>query len=152
MAGLVTTQGDSVDQPTAAGFAGLRAAHMSRRTLVARWFGLMALGAVAMPRGAFAQTPEATPEATADLAGLKAYMVEHAAAQKAGADTLVADAQQYYDLANEVNFDYQQLWDTQQDVLVPLLMSAKEVWVEQTHGNYELNEGMIAGIPSLTPF
>lgn len=113
---------------------------------------LAMLGTLAMPFGALAQTPSAPPAATADLNGLKTYMVEQAAAQKAGTATLVTDAQAYYELAQAVDFDYQELWDTQQDTLVPLLTEARETWSREAHGNYELNEGMVAGIPSLVQF
>jgi hypothetical protein len=96
-----------------------------------------------------AQTPVVE---TADLAGLKTYMVDHAASLTGGTDKVLSLSQQYYDLAKESNFDYDALWDAHAEELKPWIEEARTTWAEDAHGNYELIEGMVAGIPSLSHF
>jgi hypothetical protein len=104
--------------------------------------------------GAFAQTtPEATPgtaaAGSADLAALKDYMVGNGDQMAAGVTELLDFAQGYYDLAESVDFDYQALWDQHGAEIQPQLEAARVAWSEEAHGHYELNEGLVAGIPSL---
>ncbi len=109
----------------------------------------LALIALVLPTpAAFGQTPAAE----ADLASLKAYMSEHATAMKAGTARLLALAEQYHDRADDAGFDYAALWSADSAELAPWLTASRQVWVEQAHGNYELIEGMVAGIPSLAHF
>jgi hypothetical protein len=108
---------------------------------------LLVLFGTASP--AFAQ--DATPE-TADLASLKTYMVDHVTKMKAGTAEVLAFSQEYYDLAKSVNFDYQALWDQHGADLAPKLEQARQQWSLDAHGNYELNEGMVAGMPALVHF
>lgn len=110
---------------------------------------LAALGVAALPLAGAAQTPAA---GEADLAALKGFMVERAAETKAGAARLVALSEEYYALAEAEGFDYEALWAAQGAEIAPLLDEARAVWAEEAHGNYELNEGMVAGIPSLAYF
>jgi hypothetical protein len=90
-----------------------------------------------------------TPTAGADLDSVKAYLVEQVAMSKAGTAEVLAQAQAYYDLAEESDFDYQALWDEHGPELVILLADARQTWVEDASGNYELSEGLVAGVPSL---
>lgn len=97
-----------------------------------------------------AGTPAATPVAgPADLGALKAYMVGNADLMRAGTSELLASAQRYYDLAAAAGFDYQALWDAQGPAVMAELQAARVTWAEEAHGHYELNEGLVAGIPSL---
>jgi hypothetical protein len=88
----------------------------------------------------------------ADLTGLKSYMVDHAALMKAGTAELTELAQRYYDLAEAAEFDYAALWEAEGEAVAALLTDARRIWTDEAHGNYELNEGMVAGIPSLAHF
>ncbi len=106
---------------------------------------------IANPLSAAAQSPTATP-GVVDLAGLKTYMVDHAAKMEAGTAEVLTFAQSYYDEAKAEKFDYQKLWDAQGTALQKDLEHARDVWSNDAHGNYELNEGMVAGIPSLAYF
>lgn len=95
-------------------------------------------------------TPAATPiSAGSDLAALKAYMVANADQMRAGTVDLLAFAQFYYDLASTVGFDYQALWDQHGAEIQPELAAARVTWTERASAHYELNEGLVAGIPSL---
>jgi hypothetical protein len=110
----------------------------------------LALAALVVPAPLVAaQTPTS---AGADLDGLKTYMVEHAASLKSGTTDLLTLSQQYYDLADEAQFDYEALWAAHAADLAPWLQEARTVWTDDAHGNYELIEGMVAGIPSLAHF
>lgn len=106
----------------------------------------LALAALVLPIPA---TLAQTPAAGADLDSVKAYLVEHVAKSKAGTAEVLSQAQAYYDLAEESEFDYQALWDAHGPEIVDLLTNARQTWVEDASGNYELSEGLVAGVPSL---
>lgn len=106
-------------------------------------------GTPATPIGA---TPAGATPAATDLNGLRAYMVGNVDAMKGGTSALLTFAQAYYGQARAVSFDYQRLWDEQAPTLVTQLDDARTAWSEEAHGHYELNEGLVAGIPSLTHF
>lgn len=101
-----------------------------------------------------AATPASSPVAAgeADLAGLKSYVVEHVAALKSGADQLLALSQTYYDLAKGVNFDYQAVWDANKATLEPDFTRMRQIFTEDAHGNYEMVEGLVAGLPNLVQY
>jgi hypothetical protein len=106
----------------------------------------LALAALLLPvPAALAQTPAAGT----DLESVKAYLVEQVGKSKAGTTELLDYAQQYYDLAEAENFDYQALWDAHGAELETLLAEARQTWVEDASLNYELSEGLVAGVPSL---
>lgn len=115
-------------------------------TLLARVFAGFALAALALPSTAV--LAQDAPGG-ADLNGVKIYLVEHVAKSKAGTEKVLAQAQTYYDLAEASEFDYQALWDAHGDELVTLLADARQAWVQDASGNYELSEGLVAGVPSL---
>jgi hypothetical protein len=94
---------------------------------------------------------QSTPTTGADLAAVKTYVVDQAAAQREATTALKATAEHYYEIVKAANFDYAALWSAQQAELTTILSDAKAQWLEaSTH--YELNEGLIAGIPSLAYF
>jgi hypothetical protein len=99
-------------------------------------------------------TPVATPAAPVsveelELSGIKTYLVEHVDAVVAGNETLLTAAQEYYDLVSGAGFDYQAVWDQHGEALVSDIEAARDVWINQSSGNYELSEGIVAGVPSL---
>lgn len=94
---------------------------------------------------------QSTPAASADLAAVKTYVVDQAALQKAATAELRATAEHYYELAKAADFDYAALWAGQPAELTSILSDAKAQWLAAST-NYELNEGLIAGIPSLAYF
>jgi hypothetical protein len=108
------------------------------------------VASLVLPIGVAAQS---TPETvTPDLASLKAQMITNITDMKAGTAEVFAFAQWYYDQAKAVNFDYQALWDQQHDEIVSRLTAARTAWVNEAHANYELSEGLVAGVPSLSSF
>ena len=120
-----------------------------------RLFGAMSsllLAGMLLPGpAAMAQTPEAAG-ADIDLTEVKAYLVEHVGKSKAGTAEVLGYAQTYYDMAEEAGFDYQALWDAHGPELVTLLEDARTAWVNDASGNYELSEGLVAGVPSMAHF
>ncbi len=85
---------------------------------------------------------------TADLAAVKDYAIAQAEQMTAASAELVATAQSYYDLIAAHDFDYQAAWDAESETLVNLVATAKQQWLT-TSQHYELNEGIVAGVPSL---
>lgn len=110
---------------------------------------LAVCGMAVLPLSGTAQTPAA---GEADLDALKTFMVERAAAMKAGTARLVELSEQYHALAAGEAFDYEALWASEGAEVAALVEEARTVWVDEAHGNYELNEGMVAGIPELAYF
>lgn len=105
----------------------------------------MAIGGARTARPAGAQ--QGAEEA--DLAAVKAYAVDQAARMKEGTAALYQTAQAYFDLATAVEFDYEAAWAAQPAELTELLAAGKTHWLTaSTH--YELNEGLVAGVPSLS--
>jgi hypothetical protein len=118
--------------------------------------------AVAVVGGRFggiaAQTPVATPGSStvaagsADLSGLKSYVVEHVASLTGGANALQTFAQGYYDILKAANFDYQAAWDANKATLESSFDQARTSFTEDAHGNYEMVEGLVAGLPNLVQY
>jgi hypothetical protein len=90
-----------------------------------------------------------TAVADANLESVKAYLIEHVGKSKAGTAEVLAQAEWYYDLAETSGFDYQELWDAHGPEITTLLADARQTWVEEASANYELSEGLVAGVPSL---
>ena len=108
----------------------------------------LTIGAVLAPGVALAQTPAAD----VDLAPVKAYLVEHVGKSKAGTEKVLGYAQAYYDMAEEAGFDYDALWVAHGPEITQLLVDARQTWITEASGNYELSEGLVAGVPSLAEF
>jgi hypothetical protein len=96
--------------------------------------------------------PEEAAEAPAaeevDLAAVKQYALDNATEMKTGSAALAATAQEYYDLMATHNFDYEAAWAANPAELTELVAEAKEHWLKASQ-HYELDEGIIAGVPSL---
>lgn len=84
-----------------------------------------------------------------DLARVKALLAGHVALSKAGPATLANLAQEYYDIAASSDFDDPALRDEHVGEIESLLAEARRVWAEEAGANDELNEGLVAGAPSL---
>ncbi|MBA3450899.1 MAG: EfeM/EfeO family lipoprotein [Chloroflexia bacterium] len=116
-----------------------------RRNWLTRALTGLVLAALVVPGAAVAQTPLAE----ADLESVKTYLLEHVGKSKAGTAAVLEYAQRYYDLAEASSFDYEALWASNGPAIVTLLDEARRVWVEEASTNYELSEGLVAGVPSL---
>ncbi|MCB0197182.1 MAG: hypothetical protein KDJ65_34870, partial [Anaerolineae bacterium] len=84
----------------------------------------------------------------ADLAAVKAYALDHAQQMKAATAALKTTAERYYILIEASDFDYETAFAQDGPLVAGLVQQAKDQWIEaSTH--YELDEGIIAGVPSL---
>ncbi len=99
-------------------------------------------------------TEEAAPAAEADLAAVKAYALEHAQAMKAATEAFRQSAETYYSRVAQVKAEhpdenpYEHIVEEHRQEIADLLAAAKAQWIEaSTH--YELDEGIVAGVPSL---
>ena len=92
--------------------------------------------------------PIPAPITTADLTAVKQYTLDNAQQMKQGTAQLLTTAQAYYSLVESNGFDYQAVWNNHAGEAAPLVADAKAAWLlASTH--YELDEGIIAGVPSL---
>lgn len=118
------------------------AVRLSRRLFLGGSVSAVALNAT---RSASAQDIEI------DLSQVKSYVVSEAAAMKKGTEELRTIAGRYFDLASQSSFDYATMLETNAMEVPGLIAAAKKAWLTaSTH--YELNEGLIAGVPSLSHF
>jgi hypothetical protein len=111
----------------------------------ARLVSGLAIVTMVIPGAVTAQTTVAD----ANLESVKAYLVEHVGKSKAGTAKVLSQAERYYDLAETSDFDYQALWDANGPEIATLLADARQAWAEEASANYELSEGLVAGVPSL---
>lgn len=92
-----------------------------------------------------------TVEVEVDLSGIKSYAAENAALMAENSALFLETAQTYYDLLAEYDFDYEAAFEAEGDALAELVLLARENWL-QTSLYYELDEGIVAGTPSLAHF
>ncbi|MEM7331137.1 MAG: hypothetical protein AAF490_03525 [Chloroflexota bacterium] len=86
--------------------------------------------------------------AEADLDAVKAYAVSNAENMKAGSEQLLEAAGRYYQLVSAAGFDYDAAFDSAPEEIPGLIAAAQAAWLA-TSESYELDEGIIAGTPSL---
>ncbi len=93
-------------------------------------------------------TVGAPAQSAADLQAIKDYTLDNAGRMKEGSAALAATAQTYYDVMAGYDFDYQAAWAADSERLTELLTEARANWLVASQ-YYELDEGIIAGVPSL---
>jgi len=96
-----------------------------------------------------ATTTISTP--SADLTGIKTYLLDQAQRLQESTATLQAAANQYYALAEAADFDYAALWQEQHAAVSDILAAAQEAWLVASPG-YEKMEGIVAGTAELANF
>ncbi|MEZ4515687.1 MAG: EfeM/EfeO family lipoprotein [Chloroflexota bacterium] len=128
-----------------------------QKKIVIAWLatGMLALAACAAPTQEAAESVNDTSEtavpAGVDLAAVKEYALDNAQQMKTGSAALAATAQSYYDLMAGYGFDYTAAWNADAATLTDLVSQLKDNWLEaSTH--YELDEGIVAGVPSLSSY
>lgn len=91
----------------------------------------------------------------ADLAEIKGYLSENAEAMAQSVNALEAVALEY---ARRVDGErrgrasaesYRALWEAEPEQVRSLIAEARRLWIE-AHNHYELVEGIVAGVPSLS--
>lgn len=89
-----------------------------------------------------------------DLDAVKAYALENAAQMQVATIALAELAQSYYDRVQQVGQThpdedpYERLWADHQEEIQELVVQARDLWL-QASTYYELDEGIVAGVPSL---
>ena len=112
------------------------------------------------------QTAPAAPQSSSgpaesapavDLNAVKEYALENASLMQAATASLADVAQDYYDRVQQVREDnpdadpYEQLWADSQEEINALVVQARDLWLEAST-YYELDEGIVAGVPSLAHY
>jgi hypothetical protein len=113
---------------------------------------VLALGALA--GGCGGDDDDSTTEASSDsgqLAAVKDYLTDHSAQLTEQADRMEEIGDEYYDLAESVDFDYAQLLKQKCGEVEALLGEAKQVFVKANPA-YEEMEGIVAGVPRLAHY
>ncbi|BCX04758.1 MAG: Efem/EfeO family lipoprotein [Candidatus Roseilinea sp.] len=95
--------------------------------------------------------PPSAPNKSADLSGIKSYLLEKTGQLRQATRALKETSDRYYALAKEANFDYTVLFATQKDEVIGLIQTAREQWMVASP-LYEQMEGIVAGTPSLAEF
>jgi len=93
----------------------------------------------------------ATAAGAADLAPVKSYLTDHAADLEAQIGLLKENADEYYRLAESVDFDYQRLLKEHGEEVAQILGDSKDVFVVANPA-YEQMEGIVAGVPRLAHY
>jgi hypothetical protein len=96
-------------------------------------------------------TTQPQSQSAGELAGVKRYLLDHTARLSAFTGRFEANAERYFELAQQAEFAYPALWNEQRDELTSLLQETKTLWIE---GNpaYERMEGVVAGVPELSKY
>ncbi len=99
------------------------------------------------------QPAAATPKAAAaaDLGAIKAFLLEHTDRLLNSVTQLERDAQQYYDLAEEVGFDYAKLLRENRAEVATAVKELQSAHI-QANPDYEEMEGVVAGVPELADY
>jgi hypothetical protein len=92
-----------------------------------------------------------TEAGAAELQPVKRYLTDHSAALVEQVGLLKANADEYYDLAESVDFDYPRLLQEHGDEVEQLLADSKDVFVVANPA-YEQMEGIVAGVPRLAQY
>ena len=86
---------------------------------------------------------------TVDLNAIKEYAAENADLMAENAAVFLETAQTYYNMLDSYDFDYEAAFAAEGETLAQLVYDARTHWVD-TSNYYELNEGIVAGTPSLS--
>ncbi len=115
-------------------------------------FAVLALAATMSACGDSDSDETATAEAgAAELAPVKEYLTDHSADLVEQVGLLKENADQYYELAESVDFDYERLLAEHGDEVAQILGDSKDVFVVANPA-YEEMEGIVAGVPRLAQY
>ncbi len=96
-------------------------------------------------------TEDAGGDAEVDLDAVKAFALEQAELMKGGTEQLAAIAGRYYVLVSATGFDYAVAVEQNPQEMPGLAFAARDAWLTAST-YYELDEGIVAGVPSLADF
>ena len=111
-------------------------------------FGLLVLSFwLVMPAASVAAPDKGQP----DFGGIQSYLVGRSNAFVGELGVLRSRSDRYYALAKASRFDYARLWRMHRREVSALLVGLKPAF-RSAHGAYEEEEGIIAGVPSLSEY
>jgi len=122
--------------------------------------GLLAAGACALaltiPAGCGGgdegdATTSAGAPAASELPAVETYLTDHSAALREQVAILADNAEKYYALASEHDFDYDELMTEDGEEVERILEDSKKAFVE-ANPSYEEMEGIVAGVPRLAQY
>ena len=104
---------------------------------------------------AASEAMDSESSAAIDLDAVKSYALENATQMQVATAALADVSQRYYDLVQEAakadGDPYARIWDENQEEVHALVVEARDLWLEASTF-YELDEGIVAGVPSLAHF
>ena len=83
-----------------------------------------------------------------DLSGIKNYTAENAESMAQNTGAFLESVQAYYDLMTEYDFDYEVAFEAESETLTDQISQMRSRWFDASL-YYELDEGIVAGTPSL---
>jgi hypothetical protein len=98
-----------------------------------------------------ADQPGETEQPGVDLAPVKDYATENGRQMQVHTQALEEQAADYYEILAAANFDYEAAWGEEGERLAELIAAMRESWFNASL-YYELDEGIVAGVPSLAHF
>jgi hypothetical protein len=117
--------------------------------------GCSALGASLIALGCGSDDESTTETSSSgggqDLSAVKDYLTDHADSLQANVDSLAADAEDYYALAEAAGFDYDRLMSENCEEVADLLAHSRQTFVK-ANPDYEEMEGIVAGVPRLAQY
>jgi hypothetical protein len=118
--------------------------------------GIIALAALALGVAGCGDDDEDGDTTTAagagtDLTAVKDYLTEHSAALAEQTEQLKTLGEEYYELAESVDFDYEALMEEHGDEVAGILDDSKKAFTTANPA-YEEMEGIVAGVPRLAQY
>lgn len=123
----------------------------ARRLHLVLALAAVAAGAVLASTAAAAPSTPAVTLPGANLAPVKAYLLQHTTLLTGFTRSFRRTSAEYAALARGVGFDYARLWRTRPAAVARTLTRARALWV-QGNPYYERVEGIVAGTPSLSVY
>ena len=111
----------------------------------------LAIGAAGCGDDESSTTDEESASGGTDLTAVKTYLTDHSATLAEQTEQLKALGQEYYDLAESVDFDYEALMKEHGDEVERIITDSKDAFVIANPA-YEEMEGIVAGVPRLAQY
>ena len=96
-------------------------------------------------------TTTSSGDSAGELSAIKDYLTDHSAALSERATTMRELAQEYYDLAERSDFDYEAMLGENREDVQRILDESKAAFAE-ANPSYEEMEGIVAGVPRLAQY
>jgi hypothetical protein len=118
-------------------------------SVVALAAGVGACGGDEEPQADATATPAAA--SAADLGAIKTYLLDHTQRLQTDVAAIKANAEAYYALAEDNDFDYQAMLEGNRAQVTKLVKDGQEA-MQTANPSYEEMEGVVAGVPSLADY